>query len=125
MFCRLKAANIDVTLSRTFETDVPGLEFGVMGTAADLEGSKLNVTIPINLVSIQGDQAETEDEDERNDIGIEPLKGETVDSCTVTSGRVAFKLLLFVFERSFQIMFNCCSKKVKQMVAVHNYFSRD
>ena len=80
MLCRLRAANIDVAFSRTFVTDVPGINFGLLGTANDLRGNKLDKILPISLVAIQED---AQDEDA---VGMQPLRGEEIDSCTVTSG---------------------------------------
>ena len=83
MLFRLRAANIDVTFSRTFETDVPGIKFGLLGIANDLQGNKLDVTIPINLVDFR------EDAQNQDAVGMQPLKGEKIDSCTIISGSVA------------------------------------
>ena len=92
MFCRLRAANIDVTFSRTFVTDVPGITFGLLGTANDLRGNKLDMILPISLVKSQ-ENAQNEDT-----MGVQPLRGEEIDFCTVTSGNVPPELLFFGIE---------------------------
>ena len=91
---------MDVTLSRTFETDVPGIDFGIWGTANDLQGNRLDVVIPISLVDIQEDaqdKANNGDENEMNAVGTQPLRGNKIDSCTVTSGSLARGLSLLGF----------------------------
>lgn len=83
MLCRLRAANIDVILSRSFETYAPGIAFGILGTYNGFQGNIIDVNIPSSLIEFQED---AQDEDA---VGVQSLRGEKIDYWIVVSGNDA------------------------------------
>ncbi|CAD7705214.1 unnamed protein product, partial [Ostreobium quekettii] len=78
---KLRLANIKVTHIRSLETDVPGVGFGVATDVKDLQGSKVDKAVAINLVDVQKDlerawEAQSAGPGRLSAVATAPLEGE-------------------------------------------------
>lgn len=72
-----------VSMEKTIDTDIPGQDFGIRVSLTDLEGNSLearNLTANLKKVANDADQGFT------REVGLEPIEGKTVNSCTMVSG---------------------------------------
>lgn len=78
-------ADIKVSLDKTVDTDIPKQGFGVKAVATDLKNQPIE---PRELVIELKELPEDDDEAQLypSSTGVEPLEGNSVDSCTTMSG---------------------------------------
>ena len=90
---RIEAADVDLEISRTVDTDVPGQGFGVAVEVTDLRGGRLKGKRKIETATIRLVQLDDDLDQNPPSTGLEPLEGTVTASCDFNFGKISSFLM--------------------------------